>query len=182
MEPEVMITISLLTGPIASVLMYTAGFVLAAWLAGHCLQAMIIYVPKVKREASIAFRISYWLMLISLAIATIAWVFLVVTHLAAPNSWWGQQSHWNIPIVTAFYFLPVALAWAVWNWRHIWVRFGVIALALLYFGNCFITLYFGFGAFFLPAALVIVLASAFRVYAAPPSTVGDARLTRGGGV
>jgi hypothetical protein len=172
-----MITIASLIGQISALLIYTAVITLGCWLAGHFLRAVIIYVPKVKMEESIPFRISYWFVLISLALAALTWAFLVLTHLAAPNSWWGQQTHWVIPIITAFYLLPVALAWAVWNWQALWVRFGVASIALLYLAWCWITVFYGWGFFFSPAALFLVFASAFRVFA-PPSAAANARAAR----
>ena len=179
MEPEVMITIAFLSGHLVSLLIYPAVIALAAWLAAHCLRAMIINVPKVKRGASVPFRISYWLMLAGLAFGLIPWVFLVLTHLFARRSWWGEQSHWVMLMVTVFYLLPVVLAWALWDRQGVCVRLAMATVALLYFGWCSITMQLGLGFFFFPAALFLLAASALRAFA--PPVAANTRLAGKGG-
>jgi hypothetical protein len=164
MEHE-MTTLVHLIGLVGSLLVYTAAIALGSWLAAHCIRAAINYVPKVKREASLPFRISYWLMLTGLALATIAWAFLVLGHFAEPNSWWGEQPHWIIPFITVSYLLPVALVWAVWGWHGIRVRLVLLTIALLYLGWCWITSFMGPGFMFLPTAGILIVASTLRAFA-----------------
>jgi hypothetical protein len=174
-----MLTITFLTGLVSSLLIYPALIALASWLAGHVVRAIVTYVPRVKSEHSIPFRISYWLTLSALALGSTPWVFLVLNHLSAPRSWWGEQSHWWMLMVTVFYLLPIVLAWALWERRGGWVHLAVVTVSLLYFGWCSITFQFGLGYFFFPAAAFLLAASALRLFA--PPTAANTALYREGG-
>jgi hypothetical protein len=162
-------SIAFLTGVICSLLIYTAVITLGFWLAGHFLHASIITVTKLKREACIPFRISYWLMLTSLALAAIAWLFWI------PNALTMFSDHPVVLVALSivFYLAPLAIPYATWRRPGDWPRIANVTFALVYFCFCALTAFpVGLGFFLLPAAALFILASVIRACSRIPP-VGD---------
>jgi hypothetical protein len=164
-----MITIAFLTGLISSLLIYPAVIALGSWLAAHLLRAAIIKVSKIKREARTPFRISYWLMLTSLVLATIAWLFWI------PFAFMMFSDHPAVLVALSItvYLAPLAIPYAIWRRPGGWTRIANLAFALIYFCFCALTAFpVGLGFFLLPAAAVLIVASVLRAYSPIPPVSG----------
>jgi hypothetical protein len=126
-------------------------------------------VTKLKREASIPFTISYWLMLTSLALAAIAWLFWI------PAAFTDFSDHPVVLVALSIvqYVAPLAIPYAIWRWPGVWVRIANVAYALIYFCFCVLTAYpVGLGFLLLPAAALLIVASVTRAYSQIPPCGG----------